>query len=188
MTEVAYIAADIALLAIPSNVAFSFYGFVGGNILTGIHDKYSPERIQEIQQIFISRYGIIRKFLLDEKYIEVVNYSIPQDVLTDKGKKAQELGGHKEYKAWEAEQVQEAANEKRRQEKLLERTWPERNWKWMLAMSAIIFPVGTGILLEAIRKEPTHLPQPIQVVRDTVYIYRPDTVKPKEQPPDSMPK
>jgi hypothetical protein len=43
----------------------------------------------------------IRKFLLEQEYIEPVNHSIPSDELVAKGKKAADLGGHGPYLEWE---------------------------------------------------------------------------------------
>ncbi len=104
MTEAEYNVADILLLKMPDHVAFSVVGFMGGNILLGLHDKYSPEMIQEIGAIMQSGNDSVRKFLLREKYLEIIDHKIPHDMLTDKGLKARELGGHKQYQAWEQEE------------------------------------------------------------------------------------
>jgi hypothetical protein len=89
---------------------------------------------------------------------------VPWDMITDKGQKAQELGGHKHYIMWEKI---ESNRIKKEQNKI---NWPQKNWWVILILSAIIFPIITGLILEG-RKKITYQKQPnIKVIHDTVYI------------------
>jgi len=111
MTEAESIVADIIIEKCPERLQFSLSGFMSGNLLLGKQDIYEEEIYKEIVQIVNSRNSVIRTFLLKEEYFETTNHSIPYDILTKKGEKAKELGGHKNYKEWEAEQERKKAIE-----------------------------------------------------------------------------
>lgn len=101
MTEAEYILADIVLLKFPVNQPFTTAGLYH-HILVGIQDKYSHAIYEEIKYLVVSSNDSTRQFLLREHYIDVVDYRLPKDKLTEKGEKAQKLGGHKQYQEWEA--------------------------------------------------------------------------------------
>ncbi len=105
LTEAQYIFADLILLKIPPYKRISLYSFMrSGDLLAGVYEKYTIETAQEISALAIGKNMIFRDFLLQEKYIEIVEHSVPYDMLTEKGIKAKNLGGHKQYLAWEAEE------------------------------------------------------------------------------------
>jgi hypothetical protein len=99
MTEAQLILADLVLLKLPVGRQLDVVGFAGSHLFEG---KQIPQPLlDEINKIISSRSDVIRTFLLKEKYIETVNYMASWDVITDKGHKAQELGGHSQYLIWD---------------------------------------------------------------------------------------
>lgn len=101
MTEAELILADLVLMKLPVGRQLEINGFMGPHLFEGKQDKIPQRTTEEISKIIALRSDAIRTFLLKEKYITTVNYMIPWDVMTDKGEKAQELGGHEKYLDWE---------------------------------------------------------------------------------------
>ncbi len=63
-------------------------------------DNYTQEELISLINIYTATNDQIREFLLKERYIEPKNSSIHQDILTEKGEKANQLGGHLKYVEW----------------------------------------------------------------------------------------
>lgn len=77
------------------------------SILDKQHDNYDSEIFKKMCDIIRSSdsgFGEIRKFLLEEGYIEEADNRIPKYRLAPKGKIAKDKGGHNAYKIWESEQ------------------------------------------------------------------------------------
>lgn len=184
MTEAEYIVADILLLNMPDHVAFSVIGFMGGNILIGIHDKYSPQLVQEIISIVQGRSDSVRKFLLREKYLQIINHTIPHDMMTDKGLKARELGGHKQYLQYEANL---AAQAKEQEKKEFNISWPQRHWLLVGVIGfvfGILSPLAERLIEKRIWPESSQSKPPIVYKVDTVYLKADSSlpmVKPQRQ-------
>lgn len=104
MSEEELALADLIIEKCPIKNQFSVSGFMNSNILVSKRDVYGEELYFKIATLANSRSSSVRTFLLQQKYLETTNHSIPYDILSDKGEKARELGGHENYKKWEAEQ------------------------------------------------------------------------------------
>lgn len=154
MTEAELILLDIALSKIQIGQAFRIQGPLH-NALIGLHDSYSPELIDEMNKILIGSPDIIRNLLLEEDYTKCINHSTHQDILTDKGNLAKNLGGHEKYKEWEDKQ-----NRKKNFEE-----FPKRKWL-LYDAGKILFGLILGMLItnyvcnrSKSNNEPTNTPK-----------------------------
>ena len=98
------------------------------------NDNFDSDTFPRLAQICNGYPTGPRDFLLDEDYLECVNSNIPTDKLTEKGKKAKDLGGHLKYKEWETE-------EKRK--KRIE-DFPKRRWWIYEPLKAIAILILTN--------------------------------------------
>jgi hypothetical protein len=103
MTDAELVLLDFALERISLGQAFRIQGPLH-NATVGMHEKYSGEMLNEIINIVIYRPDAIRNLLLAEGYTKCEDHATHLDILTDRGKKAKELGGHLQYKEWEAKE------------------------------------------------------------------------------------
>lgn len=99
MTEIEIRVSDMVISRMPYRSAVNTLPFIRGIMNEGY--AFPDEIRNQIAQV---EEGNIRKFLLEQEYIEPVNHSIPSDELVAKGKKAKELGGHHAYVKWESEE------------------------------------------------------------------------------------
>ena len=176
MTKAEISLGDLIIKKCPLRTAFSMSGFMSSNILMGMHDVWGEELYQEVDNLANSRNGAIRTFLLTQDYFEIINHSIPYDMLTPKGEKARELGGHNEYLIWKEQQDKQ---EVKKNKKL---TFTQRNW---LPIALITLIIGWfGDLGKQVLTLKYFQPQTVnkivkdtivQVVHDTVDIYRKNT-------------
>jgi len=184
MTEAQLVLADLILMKLPVGRHLDIIGFMGPHLFDGRQDQFQQPILYEINNIIASKSDVIRAFLLKEKYISVVNHMVPWDMITDKGYKAQELGGHNQYKEWERNEINKI---KREQNKI---NWPQKNWWVILLLSAIIFPLITGLILEGRKKMIKNSPQNFQIIHDTIYIQKidknQDTLNFSSQLPDTI--
>jgi hypothetical protein len=118
VSEAELILLDFALSKAPIGNTFRVNGLLH-NASIGLQERYSEETVQEINQILVSRSDVIRSLLLTEEYIEVVESSTHLDKLRPEGKKAKELGGHKQYIDWEQRE-----NKRKKFEEFPKRKWP----------------------------------------------------------------
>ncbi len=70
----------------------------------------------------------------------------PWHIITEKGEKAQELGGHIQYKEW----LQKENDKKNREQKKIK--WPQKNWWPLLIFTVIVAPFLVVWLQTAIQK------------------------------------
>ncbi len=134
--------------------------------IVGMYDKYSPEVRKELIRLTQNDKGVIRRFLLTEKYIDVHDHKFPKDILNLKGEKAKKLGGHKQYKEWEIKE------EKR---KNIE-NFPKKNWI-LYDAGKILGGILLGILINQFICHTTKSDQPTNTPnKDTIQ-------KPTTSPP-----
>jgi hypothetical protein len=117
VSEPELILLDFALAKAPIGNTFRVHGLLY-NASVGLQERYSEEIVKEVNRILISRSDAIRNLLLTEEYIEVVDPSTHLDKLTPTGKKAKELGGHKQYLEWEVKDIRRKNIEE----------WPKKKW------------------------------------------------------------
>jgi len=89
--------ANIVLLKFPVKQAVVTPTFMDEHLLIGYQDQFDPGMFLEIQNLLESRDRAIRTFLLKAKYLETVDHTVPRNILTKKGEKAQGLRGHSQY-------------------------------------------------------------------------------------------
>src|SRR5689334_5686844 len=99
--------------------SFSMYSTFP-NVLAEFRNDTDTDRYQRLSKLVHETqvWRQIRNFLSEEEYIIETNRLVPEDKLTDKGKKARDLGGHKAYLAWE---------ETERKKKNIE-DFPKKKW------------------------------------------------------------
>ena len=181
--------ADLVLQKMPTDVQININGFIGGNLLVGVQDNYSPELYVEMVQLFQQRNSDIRKFLIDEEYVETIDHTIQRDKITKKGRKARGLGGHEAYKEWEAEETAKSIKE----EKKL--TFAQKNWHWIAFVTLIsgwVGDCGKEAILLKWQKPSIEVSKiqdtVIQTLYDTVHIHDTTFVKPTTSTKDSVKK
>lgn len=97
MTDADYILADLIIKKMPVNQPFNLTVFCS-NILEGESlENYNPETLQQLSNAALKNSSAARAFLLEKGYLKVCDASIPKDISTESGQKAQELGGLKQY-------------------------------------------------------------------------------------------
>lgn len=149
--------ANILLLAFPAHTAVITLNFYSANLLIGKDPHYSEEFIREMRDD-IMRSNSPFVFLLDEGYLRVENYTIGSHILTEKGKKAKNLGGINAYKSWESEEERKKRFEE----------FPKKKWhiydaaKWL-----IFFIIGAAVqhfVIEPITKKNEQTPSQQQTI------------------------
>ncbi len=177
MTDEAFqIAVDAVIRKAPLHTSFGLYAFMSSNLIDG-NSNLTQEIRGQVMYILLHRDQDVFNFLLKEKYFRIENQSTKYVVMTDKGEKAKELGGHQAYLSWEADVKAAEQIEKERLDKLQRKiNWPQKNWWVLLILSAIIFPIITGLILEARRNKTSPNIPPIPRTIDTFYISRTDTI------------
>jgi hypothetical protein len=104
LDEAALFIADVVLEKCLKHRQFNLGAYFGGHLLDGKRDSLSEEMNLKINDALLYKVGHIQEFLMDEKYFRIENQTIGYVVLTEKGEKAKELGGHEKYKSWERKQ------------------------------------------------------------------------------------
>lgn len=106
------------------------------HIMSGQQQKFDNETFNTLAQFAYSNSKTIRDFLLKEGYLKCIDWRIPTDELTDKGRLAKEKGGHAKFKEWEAEEARKAAFE----------DFPKKKWHIYEPLKSIfIFLLGAAL-------------------------------------------
>jgi hypothetical protein len=141
LTKAHYNVADVVLLSMPLKTPINIPAYMQ-SVLAGKQDGYSPDLFSKMQGIAISRDSSIRTFLLIQGYTETIDHTIQRDMLTPKGEKARELGGHEAYKAYETKQ----------KNKELWLNFPKRFW-WLLLIVGWVGGCLSDIGKEALKRK-----------------------------------
>lgn len=181
MTETQLFYADIFIRKTPVKTALSIYSRMESNaILVDEYKNCTDAMWQALCQLTSREKAEIRTYLLKEKIFETVDHKIPKDILTEIGEKIQEVGSIANYKELllqeAATKSQEIKQEKKEEKKL---SWPQRHWI-IVAFTGAFFASVLTIILELIvlplKEQKPIKTQTIPAVRDTVYLYRIDTL------------
>jgi len=170
MPDYTQILADIALQGISINTPFRIQGPLY-NVALKLEGKYTSDEVTEMAMITINRPAQIESFLLQQKYIEIIDPSTHLLKLTEKGEKAKDLGGHQQYLDWKIKED--------KKNKWAE--FPKRYWYWVSLATLVIGWFGNVLKDRVLLKSPppstptqSQIKPTIKVVRDTVYIYKID--------------
>ena len=159
MTEAEYILADLVINKFPIHEPFTL-DRVYNKILDWKHDQYSQTTLDELYNLINTQNPAIITFLLDNGYILVSEPRHPRYSVTEPGKKAKELGGHKQYLAW-----------KEKEDKAKQRqNIPTKYWLVILVFTSILSPILVNKLTENKQVETTQQDKKIQALRDSVQL------------------
>ncbi len=169
------ILADLLLFKMPIGEARYTYHMYN-TLMNGQHENFSPETFDRLAKICQGNPGGLRTFLLSNGYIDCVDPRYPQDKLTEKGRIAQEKGGHLKYKEWEELEAKKTNIEE----------FPKKKWyiyeplKW--AVFFILGAVTTKLMCSSTRENNDQKPsqvkeQPRTYQTPTKTLNKTDTVK-----------
>ena len=93
---------DLVLEVMPINQQFSIFYGLFDTIKKNIHkEDFDNDLVAEIVALTNRNDEAVRPFLLQHDYIKPINNSTHLDISTEKGQKAQEIKGHKNYLDWD---------------------------------------------------------------------------------------
>lgn len=103
MTKANEILIDLCLKYMLINRPFYIHSWLFDKVLKEIekNTNFDETLKREIHQLTIRNDETVRPFLLQNGYITSLDHSTHKDISTEKGQKAQELGGHKQYLEYE---------------------------------------------------------------------------------------
>jgi hypothetical protein len=168
---------DALLETSPVHSSFNLAGRIGGEILMNKRDSLSQQMNEEINNLFTTKADKIFEFVLSEKYFRIDNQATKYVVMTEKGERAKELGGHEAYlkSIKDAEDIiSKEQNRKERNKKLIE--WPQKHWYIPAIVSAFLGAVFTKYVLPERKEQTNQLQQPIPRIHDTLHIFHTDTI------------
>jgi hypothetical protein len=185
MTSEKLIVADLLIKRLQIGHPNTISGGLWYSLLNDKYDELGDDKFNKANQVLQGgNYGEIINFLVEQDYIEVVNYAIPNYKLTAKGKEARNKGGHNAYVEWQKEQAALAAAEaeqNRKEQKKL--NWPQKYW-WLIAIFTYIGTKACDKGFEYYNsKQTTEEIVPVQK-STTPSIKRPDT--PVVRTPDTV--
>src|SRR5436190_1363964 len=128
ITDDELIVVDLILKRIPYGAAVNYTGFMNNLLTADQYQELGEEKYNKALQVLQTmRDRHFVSFMREQKYIEIVNQSIPSYTLTDRGKEARDKGGHAKFIKWQEEQAAILAardeQEKKEQRKI---NWPQK--------------------------------------------------------------
>jgi hypothetical protein len=135
VTDDELIVVDLILKRMPYEAAVNYTGFINNLLIPDHYQELGEEKYNKAVQVLQTiRDRHIVAFMREQKYIKIVNQSIPSYTLTDRGKEARDKRGHAEFIRWQEEQAAVLAarieQEKKEQRKI---NWPQKYW-WAIAL------------------------------------------------------
>lgn len=175
--EAFFIMVDEILRTAPMHNQFNLSMNISGNLLVGKRDGLSEKVNADLDEILKYNTGDIYQWLLDEGYFKIENHSIGYVIMTEKGKEARKAGGHKKYlKQISDQENREKESEIKKDKEQKKLNWPQKNWWVVMILTAFVSGAVTKYILPEPQLQTTQPQQVTPTLKDTVYIFRIDTV------------